>query len=190
MSIFTKIISVFMAFIAAIIAIFSGNPGGGGETTTSVVETTTTAYSTTAEFAALKAKAEANKVTYNAQINESLTLLNNYRKSRWKNALTLDNNLTVAACMRAQEMVDSGILVHARPDGRGPMTVLNDLSISAGCFGENLARGQETPTDVFNDWKGSTDHNANMLRTQYGKVGIGVAVDNSGTIYWVQVFTD
>lgn len=192
MDIFTKIIAGFMAFIAAIIAFFTGNPGGDKETTTAptttaIVETT---VNTTPEFVLLKAKAEQNKVTYTDKISESVALLNAYRAESNLAALTADDKLTLAACVRAQEIVDSGVFEHRRPDGREPQTILEDMGISARYFGENLAYGQTTCEQALSAWKSSPAHNENLKRTVYGKVGIGVAAASDGTLYWVQLFTD
>ena len=54
--------------------------------------------------------------------------------------------------------------------------------------GENIAMGQPTAASVMNAWMNSPGHKANILSVNFTEIGVGVAKDASGTIYWTQQF--
>ena len=55
--------------------------------------------------------------------------------------------------------------------------------------GENIAMGQKNPEQVMSSWMNSSGHKANILNSEFGKIGIGCYKKN-GIYYWVQMFTD
>ena len=67
------------------------------------------------------------------------------------------------------------LLSHERPDG----TEVVDLG-----YGENIARGQSSASEVMKDWMKSEGHRYNILWDQYHSIGVA----HSGG-YWVQVFS-
>ena len=54
-------------------------------------------------------------------------------------------------------------------------------------FAENVAYGASTGKQVVTLWKNSPGHRRNMLG-RYKYIGIGVAKDRQGQIYYTQVF--
>lgn len=50
-------------------------------------------------------------------------------------------------------------------------------------YGENIARGQDSPKEAFDDWMDSPPHREAILSTNFSEIGIGVSGD-----YWVQHF--
>lgn len=124
------------------------------------------------------------------QVNEVLRLTNTYRRAVLAPELTLDTDLCRAATLRAQECADSRDIDHTRPDGRNCQTVLDDMGIDYTVMGENLAMGQVSAEDVCEQWKGSSGHYRNMVNRKYSKIGIGLAADENGIGYWVQIFSD
>lgn len=144
---------------------------------------------TTAE---LKSEAQANSNTYASKINEILQYVNSYRSEVDAEDLVLDNNLTLAANIRALELAWSGKIEHARPNSSDPQscfTVLSDLGIRNNYFtlGENIAAYFTTPKAVSEGWRQSSGHYKNMINQDFHKIGIGVAYLN-GQYYWVQMF--
>ncbi len=119
--------------------------------------------------------------------NQVLQIVNQERAKAGLPALTTNKTLQAAANKRAQETVQS--FSHTRPDGSSCFTVLNDYGISYRSAGENIAYGQRTPAEVMNAWMNSPGHRANILKSGFGKVGIGVYKVN-GVIYWTQEFTN
>ncbi|RYZ20068.1 MAG: CAP domain-containing protein, partial [Chitinophagaceae bacterium] len=54
---------------------------------------------------------------------------------------------------------------------------------------ENVAFGASTGEDVVNMWKNSAGHRNNMLG-KFSRIGIGVARDKKGQLFYTQVFSD
>ena len=94
-------------------------------------------------------------------------------------SLTVSDELTRAACVRASEIVRQ--FSHTRPDGSSCFTV------SGTAYGENIAKGQSSADRVMAAWMSSEGHRANILRESYGSIGV-CALKVNGVIYWVQLF--
>ena len=120
---------------------------------------------TTAEIMP-EAKSEASK--YSKEINEVLTYVNKFRQEANVAPLTLNNDLVLAASVRAIEMAWANNFSHTRPDGTSCFTV------SSLAFAENIAYGYGTPEKVANGWYNSPGHKANMMNSSYKSIGIGV----------------
>ena len=104
--------------------------------------------------------------------------------------LELDENLCRVANMRAVEIVQS--FSHERPDGTSWYTLLREENIPYHIAGENIAAGFATPEKVVNAWMKSEGHRANILSSDFKKIGIGFYYED-GTVfknYWDQIFTD
>lgn len=60
---------------------------------------------------------------------------------------------------------------------------------SVNAFAENVAYGATSGKEVVGGWKRSSGHRRNMLG-KYKYIGIGVARDKKGTLYYTQVFVN
>lgn len=128
-----------------------------------------------------------NSSTTKNYANEVMRLVNQQRAKAGLSAFTTNNSLTAAANKRAQEIAIS--FSHTRPNGSGFSTVLKEYSVSYNAAGENIAYGQRSPKEVVNAWMNSPGHRANILKSKFKKLGIGVYQKN-GTYYWTQEFTN
>lgn len=130
-----------------------------------------------------------------------LTLINNYRAQNGLPALQSNYILNQAADWYATDMATKNYFGHAQYcyDNFGKYQAHCDSlgrwpGARAGYFGypqgvgENTAAGFSTAQNVFNAWKGSAGHNANMLGS-YLVIGIGWAC-NSGAYYGCYWVTD
>ncbi len=99
--------------------------------------------------------------------------------------LNLNENLCVAACVRAVEMAYANKYSHTRPDGRKCFTVASELGGVA--FAENIACGYDGAESASLCWKYSPSHYKNMINSYYTEIGIGV-FELNGVFYWVQLF--
>jgi uncharacterized protein YkwD len=55
--------------------------------------------------------------------------------------------------------------------------------------GENIAEGENVrPEDVVKGWLESKPHRENMLKPDFTEIGLGVAKDAKGHVYYTQVF--
>lgn len=120
--------------------------------------------------------------------NEMLSYVNKYRSEVNVSLLSMDDDLNLAATIRAIEMAYSKKFSHFRPDGNMCYSVIGDLNISARSLGENIAYGQKTSAAVSEVWKNSTSgHYENMVNAMFTRVGFGKFTLN-GKTYWVQMF--
>lgn len=126
-----------------------------------------------------------NNVIYNNILN----YVNSYRNEVGVENLLLDQNLSLAATIRALEMAWSNKFSHDRPNGSSCFSILSELNISYISAGENIAWGYWDEASVSDGWKNSPGHYANMISTNFSKIGVGYAIVN-GERYWVQIFTD
>ncbi|MFA9465559.1 MAG: CAP domain-containing protein [Velocimicrobium sp.] len=135
----------------------------------------------------------SNESNSNSQATQSLAdqvlqLVNQERAKAGLGELSTNDTLQKAANKRAEEIVTS--FSHTRPNGQSCFTVLDEYNISYLAAGENIAYGQKSPSEVMDGWMNSSGHRANILGSQFGKVGIGVYQSSNGTYYWTQEFTN
>ncbi|WP_050739227.1 CAP domain-containing protein [Acetobacterium bakii] len=116
-----------------------------------------------------------------------IALVNQERAARNLGIVTSDPSLTLAAQIRAQEII--GTFSHTRPDQRSFSTVLSDAGISYRYAGENIAAGQASAEAVVSGWMNSEGHRANILNPEFTKLGVGYTYADSGYgHYWSQLF--
>jgi len=100
-----------------------------------------------------------------------------------------NDKLNAAAQKRADEIVISYRSDHTRPDGRPWSTVFAEYGITYRAIGENIAAGQKSAKQVVQDWMDSKiGHKENILDKKYTHIGVGVAVNENGRVYWSQLF--
>ena len=131
------------------------------------------------------------QVALDAEEQQFLTLINNYRAQNGLGALTISTNLNRAAAWMAQDLGANGYFSHTDSLGRDPSTRAQNCGYPGGA-GENIAAGtvKDTAAEAFDMWKNSAGHNANMLNGSYKTIGIArqnVAGSPYGW-YWVTDF--
>lgn len=118
---------------------------------------------------------------------EVVRLVNIERVKAGLPALTSDVKIQNAALIRAKELKTK--FSHTRPDGSSCFTALQEAGIAYRNAGENIASGQKNPQEVMKAWMNSSGHRENILKSSFGKIGVGYYEVN-GTKYWVQMFTN
>ena len=121
---------------------------------------------------------------------------NALRRAKGVAALRVNDKLTQAAQVRADEIAASGVYSHTRPDGRKSNTVTDSKYT-----GENLHNISELYLEqqhktlseaVVELWSNSKAHADNMTSSRYGEIGVGLVrgIDKDGFDCWycVQVF--
>ena len=124
--------------------------------------------------------------------NEVANLTNQQRMANGQAPLQMDSELTERAMLRAREI--TRIFSHTRPNGESYASVLDGSRFEYAASGENIAKGWPaqyfTPSVVITGWMNSDGHRANILRSNYQSIGVGVAVDAStGNACYVQIFS-
>ena len=123
-----------------------------------------------------------------AYANEVLRLTNIERTKAGLEPLSSAPELTRTAVVRANETIQN--FSHDRPDGRDCFTAFDENNVEYTRAGENIAMGQRTPAEVVNAWMDSPGHRENIMNADFGRLGVGVAMDSNGRLYWSQNFTD
>ena len=120
---------------------------------------------------------------------EFLGIINQYRAENGRAPLALNTQLTAAADWVSGDMAAKGYFSHTDSLGRNPGQRARDFGYSGG-VGENMAAGYSSALAVFNGWKASPGHNANMLGTTYKVIGIGrIYLPGSPySVYWTTDF--
>lgn len=106
--------------------------------------------------------------------------INDYRWSHKLRRLTIHPELMTDAETWALDMAAKNRLIHG--------TIGGDLSVGWVSIGENV--GVADPSnwpDMLRSFIKSPGHNANMLRSDYNRIGVGRAFNKPGTAMYVCV---
>lgn len=144
--------------------------------------------------AATKAPVPVVQTPSDERVAQVISGINAERAAVGVAAVTYDAILTDMAQVRASENAVNDYFViengkHKRPDGRNASSICSDFG-QAGYFGEVMGRYQTSPVEIVNGWHNSATHYACMTSTKYSRVGVGVAADSEGYLYWVAIFMD
>lgn len=119
---------------------------------------------------------------------EVVTLTNAERSRAGLPPLAVDPLLATAAQGHCADMVARDFYDHTSPDGAQPW----DRAAAAGSrrrtIGENIACGQRSPAEVVQGWMNSPGHRANILKREFGHIGVGFAGGGRAGTYWAQLF--
>jgi|GEM_PF-3309527 len=119
---------------------------------------------------------------------EVLRLTNVERRDNGLPDFLSSSELNKAATVRAGETKIS--FSHTRPDGRDCFTAFDESGANYYAAGENIASGYTASADVVNGWMNSPGHRENIMNINFGHLGVGVAIDGDGKLYFTQTFTD
>lgn len=120
--------------------------------------------------------------------SEVISLVNTERARAGVPALTENNELTRVARIKSNDFIENNYFSHNSPTYGTPFEMLRSFGIKYTAAAENIAKGQGTAQDVMNTWMNSQGHRANILNSTYNQIGVGVARDDNGTLYWTQLF--
>lgn len=128
--------------------------------------------------------------TMDAVEKQFLVLINNYRVQNGLAPLALSYTLTRASAWKS---ADLGINKYFAHDDltRTWVERVRDCGYGYNTWiGENIAAGYTTAQQVFDGWKNSPGHNANMLGANYTAIGIGryYAAGSPYGWYWTTDF--
>ncbi|VEP18284.1 SCP-like extracellular (fragment) [Hyella patelloides LEGE 07179] len=107
-----------------------------------------------------------NRCQVNQFENRVFQLTNSIRQRNGLRSLTWNCQLITAAKSHSQTMARSRRMFHSNFN-----------------LAENVARGQQSPEQVVNDWMNSPGHRRNILNRNVTQIGVGF--DNGA---WTQVF--
>src|SRR6185369_12740886 len=104
---------------------------------------------------------------------QMLDLVNQERQKAGLNPLAPDPELTEVARKHSADMFARGYFAHDTPEGKSPFDRMHDAGVRFLTAGENLALAP-TLSIAHTGLMNSPGHRANILRPQFGRVGIGV----------------
>ena len=102
-----------------------------------------------------------------------LDLVNKERTKRGLKPLLPDPQLTLVSRKHSYDMFSRGYFSLITPEGKDPFDRMKSYNVKFLTAGENLALGQ-TLRICHDGLMNSPGHRANILRPQYGRLGIGV----------------
>jgi uncharacterized protein YkwD len=119
-----------------------------------------------------------------------LTLINDNRRQHGCGSVSLDRRLISAANGHAADMARHDYFAHESRNGKGAGDRVTAAGYDWKHYGENIARGVDSPYAVVDGWMHSPEHRHNILDCSLDQMGVGLAIagDEDRTIYWVQDF--
>ena len=109
--------------------------------------------------------------------------VNNYRKAVGVRPATTSYALQVAAWNHAKDMARMNRMTHTGSNGSNGGQRISAAGFRWSAWAENIAVGQTSSTAVFNAWRYSPGHRANMLNPAFTHLGVGLAYGN-GRYWW------
>jgi uncharacterized protein YkwD len=140
----------------------------------------------------LPAQAEEKKDSANVKLTEEeqtiLDLTNKAREKENLPPLKLNPLLTKVARAHSANMAKQGKLSHEL-DGKTPSDRMKEAGYQASWGGENVANTDgDTAASIFQMWMESKAHKENILKDKYKEIGVGVAKNAKGEVYYTQEF--
>jgi uncharacterized protein YkwD len=119
-----------------------------------------------------------------------IAFVNRDRVAQGLTALSPSATLHDAATIQAGNMARLDTMAHELPGTDTPNLV--DRARAVGyrfrMMGENIAYGYPDASSVHSGWMNSPGHRANILQAGYTEIGVAVARDTAGRLYFCQVF--
>ncbi|WP_110932575.1 CAP domain-containing protein [Paenibacillus bouchesdurhonensis] len=170
------ILSGVMLFgLMASLTVAPGLAGVGNGTV--FAASTKTSQASAKQMAAVYAQIQAENAA------KVVALVNVERKNAGLKPLIVHTNLSKMAKDKAIDMYKNNYFSHTSPNYGSPFDMMDAYNITYRYAGENIAKGQKTPSEVVTAWMNSPGHKANMLNSKYTLIGVGYF---NG--HWVQEF--
>ncbi len=139
---------------------------------------------TAAQTTACPVSAEDQAV--DTQEQALLGLINQHRQANGKTALAMHSGVTRAAAWFSRDMATKNYFPynHVDSNGRTVDQRLRWCGVSFSNWAENIYAGSSEAQRVFDAWRASSGHNANMLRDGVTSAGIARAYNAGSTYRW------
>ena len=140
---------------------------------------------------ALSSAHDADPQVASVSAAKLVALTNEARADDGRHALARSALLDRAAQLKAEDMAANGYYAHVSPDGRTPMDFADKAGYRYLMLGENLVVQRTSAEQAIEAFMGSPGHRANILRSDFTEIGIGVAngaYKGQTTTFTVQLF--
>lgn len=120
---------------------------------------------------------------------EIFRLVNEARAAEGLNEVSQNDTLEAQAERYACELIRYDFFDHVNPvTGSTLGDRTRDYGYAYQVVGENLAAGQRSPQEAFDDWMASPGHRQNILDPRFTELGVGIHSGGRYGLYWVQEF--
>lgn len=121
--------------------------------------------------------------------NIALADFNTYRIQNGLSPVVLNDKLSKASLVHAEDLASHGIISHTGTDGSGHGDRVQRQGYYFSIAAENVATGQKSWDKVFKAWQDSPGHNENLLRDDVTEFGIALVYEpkTSFQTYWAMV---
>ena len=116
---------------------------------------------------------EKTEVTLSKEEQETINLINEYRKKNNLEELKIASQLQKVAKLKGEDIVKYEYFSHTSPNLGNPFKLLKDNTIMYKIAGENLA-GNTTPEKAVQAWINSSSHRENILEEKFEYTGVCV----------------
>jgi uncharacterized protein YkwD len=101
-------------------------------------------------------------------------LTNSKRQQQGLEVLSINEVLSNAARMKAEDMFAFDYWAHTSPSGKTPWTFFKQAGYNYIVAGENLAKDFSNPDSVVEAWMKSPTHKANIVDGRFSEIGVAV----------------
>lgn len=119
---------------------------------------------------------------------EVLMAVNQERGTRGLAALAALSQCVLEAQSHATDMVQRDFFAHDSPTETTSQRFAR-FGLANSYWGENIAAGYKSAAQVMAGWMSSTGHRNNILSPNFRSMGVGMATDAQGMVFWVQCFS-
>ncbi|MBI3342969.1 hypothetical protein HY032_02340 [Candidatus Gottesmanbacteria bacterium] len=108
------------------------------------------------------------------RVEQLFSAINAKRAEAGLGALVLDQRLSRAAALKAQDMFANNYWAHNSPAGKTPWEFVTSVGYRYRVAGENLAKNFSVSSAVVDAWMASPTHRENIMRSDYKDIGFAV----------------
>lgn len=119
-----------------------------------------------------KSKVLGNSTEITISYDKLYSLINGYRRENRLSALKVHRALEQSAASKLSDMQQNHYWTHKDTQGRESWYLFEQIGYHFEKAGENLSFGYTTEWKVFEEWKASPVHNAQMLEPEYEHMGL------------------
>jgi uncharacterized protein YkwD len=114
-----------------------------------------------------------------------VTLINDYRAQNGLGSLSVVSTISAASDWMSGDMGQKAYFNHTDSLDRSPWTRMCDFGYCYNTWmGENIAAGYTSAQSVFDAWRNSSGHNANMLNGNFKVMGIARVYTTGSPYGW------
>lgn len=135
------------------------------------------------------ADTKTDEIKLSKEEQRILDLTNEVRAKEKLPPLKVNATLLEVARAHSANMAKQQMMEHTL-DGKGPPQRVTKAGYDYLSVGENIAFGEKGASveAIFKGWMESKVHHDNLISPKFEEIGIGLAADDKGEVYYTQVF--